>query len=140
MSLEPAGMTQRRSHVRTLVVLCLAAAVSAGCSADEGQADVGIDPADVANDVPYGSGVEVGATYDYSLYVHCGVEWARIDGVWWRTDRLDDGNANPPDGWGNPYQRGQLVVADGDLATFAGPDGAVDFHRTEILDTPYECE
>jgi hypothetical protein len=133
-------MKRCRSNVSIRIGLCLASFVLAACSSDDGQADVGIDPADVANDVPYGPGVEVGVDYDYSLYVHCGVEWARIDGVWWRTHPLDDGDANPPDGWGNPYHRGQLVVRDADVAEFSGPDGTVEFERTEIVDTPYECE
>lgn len=36
---------------------------------------------DALAEPPYGGGVNVGTTYDYSLYVHCGVEWAQIDGV-----------------------------------------------------------
>lgn len=33
------------------------------------------------DEAPYGPGAEVDRTYDYDLYVHCGVEWARIDGA-----------------------------------------------------------
>ncbi len=130
-----------KSAMRLLIGFCLSVTILAtGCSSEQTQADVGIDPADVANEVPYGQGAEVGVTYDYALYVHCGVEWARIDGVWWRTEALNDGNANPPGGWGNPYQRGKLTLEERDIADFEGPEGVVEFERTELADVPYECE
>ncbi len=139
----PGNDLSRRSIVPRVLAclgLCIGAALLAGCSSNNGQAGVGQDPADVANDVPYGPGAEVGVTYDYSLYVHCGVEWARVDGVWWRTDPLNDGNANPPDGWDNPYHRGELTLREPNVADFQGPEGSVEFERTDIVDTPYECE
>ena len=106
--------------MRVLVVLWLGAALFAGRSSDDGRAD-GPDPADVVYEAPYGPGAEVGVAYDYSLYVHCGVEWARVDGVWWRTEPLNDGNANPPDGWANPYHRGELTLRQPGWPTSPGP-------------------
>ncbi|MFN3257287.1 MAG: hypothetical protein ACE37B_16520 [Ilumatobacter sp.] len=107
-----------------------------GAAVVEGPAD-----ADLADRPPYGPGVEVGETYDYVLYVHCGVEWARVDGVWWRTMPIDDGNANPPAGWGNPYDAGELLVLDDVTAVYrGGPDVAVEFARTDIVEAPDACE
>lgn len=97
--------------------------------------------ADIDNEAPYGPGVEIGESYDYVLYVHCGVRWARIDGVWWETTPLDDGNANPPDGWGNPHDKGELTVVDDSTAEYAGgPDVTVRFERTNVTEVPFVCE
>lgn len=121
-----------------LVILVLAAAVLSGCGDDdrtEGPAQEAID-----NQPPYGPGVQVGESYDYDLYTHCGIEWARIDGVWWQTAPLDDGNANPPDGWGNPYDAGRLVVDTETTATYTSEAGtAVEFERTDVEVAP-ACE
>lgn len=38
---------------------------------------------------------------------------------------LSDGSGNPPDGWGNPYQRGTLSVS-GDIAVFRDEVGHVE--------------
>ena len=91
-----------------------------------------VDPADPP---PFGPGVVIGATYDYALYVHCGVEWARIDGTWWQTPLLDDGNRNPPAGWGNPSDQGRLTILDDTTAEYIGQaGGAVMFTRTPAVD------
>lgn len=90
---------------------------------------------------PYGLGVEIGRTYDYEMYVHCGVEWALIDGAWWQSDYLSDGNANPPDGWGNPVDAGRLTLTSPDTASYAGgPDTSITFRRTDVLVNPVQCE
>lgn len=95
--------------------------------------------ADINNEPPYGQGVGVRESYDYVLYTHCGIEWARIDGVWWRTIPLHDGNANPPSGWGNPYDAGVLLVHDDTTAVYSGgPDVEVEFERTDIVEAPCE--
>jgi hypothetical protein len=97
--------------------------------------------ADLDNEAPYGPGVVVGETYDYVLYTHCGVQWARVDGVWWESELLDDGNANPPEDWGNPYDKGQLTVIDGTTAEYTGGPGAtVRFERTGATEPPFACE
>lgn len=49
------------------------------------------------------------ATTPYSLYTHCGIIDARIDGTWYQAvPPLSDGSGNPPPGWGNPYQEGAI--------------------------------
>lgn len=121
------------------LVVCCAVAFAA-CGGDDDVVE-GPAQADIDNEPPYGAGLEVGESYDYVLYTHCGVEWARIDGVWWRTTPLDDGNANPPDGWGNPYDGGDLLVVDDTTAVYSGgPDVEVEFERSDIVETPFACE
>jgi hypothetical protein len=117
-----------------LAVLVLAGAMAlVACGDDEIAADTGSEP-------PNGPGVDVGQSYDYALYTHCGIEWARIDGVWWRTEPLDDGNGNPPRGWGNPYDSGQLHIVDETTAIYSGgPDGNITFERTDLAEAPFFC-
>ncbi len=100
----------------------------------------GVVPPRTDNEPPYGAGVDVGETYDYVLNTHCGIEWTRIDGVWWRTTPLDDGSGNPPAGWGNPYDSGQLQVVDETTAIYSGgPDVDVTFERTDLVEPPFVC-
>lgn len=129
------------------VVLSVAlAAVLAGCGDESGSANtprVVEDPPKIEldGDRPYGPSVEIGKSYDYVLYTHCGIEWAPIDGVWWQADPLDDGNANPPRGWGNPYDAGRLTLDTTGAATYTSDTGIeVEFRRTEITEAPFACE
>jgi hypothetical protein len=48
----------------------------------------------------------------FSLYTHCGNDELRVDGKFYERvgGPLDDGSGNPPKGWDNPYQAGQLSV------------------------------
>lgn len=69
------------------------------------------------------SGVEIGLTYQYRLSTHCGIEWARIDGAWWRTAPLSDGHGNPPPGWDQFTQPGTLTILDMETAQFTGTNG-----------------
>lgn len=124
---------------RLAAPLLAAILVLGGCGSDDTVA--GPPPADTANEPPYGPGAVVNEVYEYVLYTHCGIEWARIDGVWWQTDLIDDGNRNPPDGWGNPHDAGELVIIDRDTAEYrGGPGTTVRFTRTEARDAPFACE
>lgn len=63
----------------------------------------------------------LGKAVDFWFYTHCGIENARIGGVWWQVnDPLygANGPGDSPDGWGNPYQKGRLTVLSADKATF----------------------
>jgi len=127
---------------RSLAVLLLAGAMALGACGDDDDGVVN-GPAQEAidNESPYGPGVEVGETYDYDLYTHCGVQWARIDGVWWQTTPLNDGGGNPPGGWGNPYDVGELRVVDEGTAVYSGGPGVdVEFERTDLVEAPFTCE
>lgn len=139
--LEPSRGGRRQNWVVRRCVGLVAVAIFVGaCS---GRSDVVDGPAqeDIDNEPPYSAGIEVGETYDYVMYVHCGVRWARIDGVWWEAAPLDDGNGNPPDGWGNPYDAGNLTVVDENTVAYTGgPDVTVRFARTAVTQAPFSCE
>lgn len=76
----------------------------------------------------------------YQLYTHCGIEWARIKGTFWRAQRpLSDGNGNPPAGWGNPFQHGTLTFMNAKTARFASAAGTVIFDRTDRARPPFIC-
>ena len=68
----------------------------------------------------------------FDLYTHCGINnfvaygkyFARIGGS------LSDGSGNPPDGWGNPFQRGTLTLS-GDTAVFRDKLGHVERFKAE---------
>jgi hypothetical protein len=123
-----------------MVLGALAIGLLGACGPESPDTAVGPDPDQTAGGRPYGPGVEVGATYDYTLLTHCGIEWAQIDGVFWQTPLLDDGNANPPAGWDNPFQRGELTVIDEQTAQFrGGPDATLVFRRTELTEPPTGC-
>lgn len=108
---------------RRIVAMATCSAVAlVACGQSESRSD----------EAPYERGVQVGEEYDYALTTHCGIEWARVDGSWWRTEPLNDGNANPPIGWENPVERGTLSIESVDTARFTGgPDGAIEFSRTD---------
>lgn len=140
---EPFEGWERQTPVvprRCCIGLVALALIVGACSDGGGGAD-GPAQEDIDNEPPYGPGVAVGQTYEYVMYVHCGVRWARIDGTWWETAPLDDGNANPPQGWGNPFDEGQLTMLDETTAEYrGGPDVTVRFERTDATQTPFECE
>jgi len=47
----------------------------------------------------------------YSLYTHCGIHEALVQGTYFVADEaLDDGHGNPPKGWMNPYQPAAITV------------------------------
>jgi hypothetical protein len=76
----------------------------------------------------------------YALYTHCGIEWAKIAGRFWRATRaLSDGSGNPPAGWGNPYQQGRLVLLGQRMARFDSSPGSVTFERTSRRQPPVIC-
>ncbi len=135
----------RMTHSLVAALLAVGTMLVTGCGDDAASGDrprVVEDPPrmDLDGDPPYGPGVEAGEAYDYVLYTHCGIEWAPIDGVWWHTDRVDDGNANPPEGWGTPFDAGTLAVEADDRATYTSDTGIeVEFRRTEITEAPFTC-
>jgi hypothetical protein len=76
----------------------------------------------------------------YELLTHCGIEWARIRGTFWKADHpLSDGQGNPPAGWANPYQAGTLSFTSLRTAVFTAPAGSVTFHRTTRTRAPVIC-
>ena len=82
---------------------------------------------------PCGPGVEIGKSYSYTLYTHCGVRRAFIDGRRWIADpilRAGVGGINPPPGWGDPFQGGAVELVTDALARFTSGDGLTAEFRT----------
>ena len=98
-----------------------------GCETPKGRGFSEAEFGRLQEDLPYGAGVEIGIRYEYLLYTHCGVLAARIDGREWDADPplLDDVGANPPPGWGNPFDRGTMVLLASDVAEFRSASGKV---------------
>ena len=75
---------------------------------------------------PCGRGVAIGMPYAYTLYTHCGVRRAYLDGRRWIADPLlSDGNLNPPPGWANPFDTGTIVLVRDGLARYSNDAGLV---------------
>lgn len=112
-------------RIRFLVSFCAAIALT-GCSSEAMPAN--------------GVTAEIHAGKPYRLYTHCGIEWARIRGTFWRAARpLSDGNGNPPGGWGNPFEDGSLTFTSRATAKFNSPAGSVIFERTSRTRPPEIC-
>ena len=74
----------------------------------------------------------------YSLYTHCGVYEAKIGDVYYEAEQpLDDGQGNPPPGWGNPYQQGTITVDSATVAIFRDGLGHVVRFRARPRATSY---
>ena len=73
---------------------------------------------------PRGQGVEIGTGYPYTLYVHCGVRDARLDGrLWMANPMLSDGSGNPPMDWAPDDSGGTIELVSEDLAVFTAESG-----------------
>jgi hypothetical protein len=71
-----------------------------------------------------GSSASTSHAVPYSLYTHCGIDWARIHGRWYRArPPLSDGSGNPPSGWGNPDQPGTIRMISSTEAEFTDSAG-----------------
>ncbi|MDP1711896.1 MAG: hypothetical protein Q8K86_05515 [Candidatus Nanopelagicaceae bacterium] len=71
-------------------------------------------------------------TVAFDLYTHCGIIDLQAYGRYFKHvgGSLSDGSGNPPDGWGNPYQRGTLTVSGG-IAVFRDKLGHVERFKAE---------
>lgn len=59
------------------------------------------------------------------LYTHCGIKELQVDDTFFIAETpLDDGQGNPPPGWGNPYQAGTVTVS-GSKAVFRDDNGHI---------------
>ena len=66
--------------------------------------------------------VRVGETVGFTMYTHCGVESANINGrVWNAVEPLyaTPEKLGPPAGWDDPEQDGELMLESSDRAVFA---------------------
>ena len=80
------------------------------------------EPAAPKNTVPQTPTPTVSAVL-FALLTHCGIHEVRVEDTFYVADQpLDDGNGNPPAGWGNPFQEGTMTV-DGGKAVFRDDSG-----------------
>ncbi|MFN2470436.1 MAG: hypothetical protein ABR583_05500 [Gaiellaceae bacterium] len=138
--------------MKRLLIVAALALVPAGCGGTDYEAVPGTEPAPTVTDVlsgycgpqaerpPCGPGVEPGARYEFTLYTHCGIEYARFDGRWWLADPpLDDGSHNPPRGWGNPSQPGTMELVAPDRAKFRAEELSATFRPAPASYEPPGC-
>ena len=128
-------------------------AVSEGATASGGSAAPiaagSVTPVDAQRErLTVAATVPVGGAADFDLYTHCGINGIMIAGRWWQAELpLNDGQGNPPTGWGNPYQPGTLRLVDEETAVFSANHSPADaallpsvkFHRTTSTDYPFMC-
>ena len=80
--------------------------------------------------------MSVGGSAPYRLYTHCGVISATINGsIFSAEPALTDGSGNPPPGWGNPYDSGEMSLTSPPPAEFRDPAGN-SAHFTELPQAP----
>lgn len=82
--------------------------------------------------------INVGSSAPYGLYTHCGVLAATINGqTFYAEPPLSDGSGNPPPGWGNPYDDGDMTLRSATIADFHDSAGhSAHFTRTPSGPTP----
>lgn len=75
----------------------------------------------------------LGVAYPFDLLTHCGITGTRFGGRYFAAVHpLVEGAGNPPQGWGNPYQRGSMTLVSADEARFVDTAG----HRVRFLVAP----
>lgn len=76
-----------------------------------------------STDAPVSS-QSIGQAVPFRLFTHCGIRYADFDGrLFYPDPPLDDGNGNPPRGWGNPYDDGSMTLIDYNMAVFTDQAG-----------------
>ncbi len=93
-----------------------------GCDASPSSEPLVSDSPTTVEDA--GKDLPVGASAPFSVYAHCGFEFANIDGALWRTRLRDDGHGNPPDGWPVSVD-GNIERVSENRAVFAGTNVSV---------------
>jgi hypothetical protein len=77
--------------------------------------------------------INIGSSAPYRLYTHCGVLAATINGqTFYAEPPLSDGSGNPPAGWGNPYDDGDMTLRNATTADFHDTAG----HAAHFTSTP----
>ena len=108
---------------RRLVISALAAGLLTACSTTA-MPSAGEETAYADSPPP------VDEPVDYFAYTHCGVESLRIDGRWWHAVNPlygDNGLGSAPEGWGDPYQEGELTFNSEESITFEAKGKEMEF-------------
>ncbi|MER7950545.1 hypothetical protein ABTY59_24470 [Streptomyces sp. NPDC096079] len=99
---------------RTTLTFTLVAGALMGCA----QTDDGAERTGVVRAAPSAR------TMPYDLYTHCGIDEALIGSTYFEAETpLSDGSGNPPEGWGNPSQRGSMTLTSDTEAVFTDDAG-----------------
>ncbi|WP_411108398.1 hypothetical protein [Streptomyces sp. c-19] len=123
-------MTRRTGHV--VLAFALAAGVLTGCATTGRGTEAGratppvraTSAAPAAPTAPSDRATPAVRTMLFDLYTHCGIDEARIGSTYFEAETpLSDGSGNPPDGWGNPYQRGTMTLKSATEAVFTDDAG-----------------
>lgn len=97
---------------KAVVAAVLAGGVLTGCGTARGDGDIAVRSTPSSRTVPY------------DLYTHCGIDEARVGSTYFEAvSPFADGSGNPPDGWGNPTQRGTMTLKPGGKAVFTDDAG-----------------
>jgi hypothetical protein len=126
------------SVLLSITATLLVAAISCGDPADTAAPEVQAAGAPIQWTVPEWDVRSVDSV-PYNLYTHCGIVWARVRGTFWHAVQVSDGNGDPLQGWGNPYQSGRLTFTSSSVAIFTSTAGRVTLHRTSRSEPPYIC-
>ncbi|MFI5801427.1 hypothetical protein [Streptomyces sp. NPDC051561] len=74
-----------------------------------------------------------GRVMPFDLLTHCGIDEAVIGSAYFEAvTPLSDGSGNPPEGWGNPTQRGTMTLKSEAEAVFTDDAG----HEVEFRARP----
>jgi hypothetical protein len=66
----------------------------------------------------------IGVEYQVDLGTHCGLTQVKFAGGFWDIQgSLDDGNGNPPPGFGNPMDAGTITLISGEEAIYRNQAG-----------------
>jgi hypothetical protein len=80
---------------------------------------------------PQSGRATVGVSYQIQLFTHCGLDWPGVvdfDGTFWDPvgpGPASDGSANPPAGFGNPYDHGTITLISPTLARYRSTIGGM---------------
>lgn len=124
--LQPTAMVIRRraGGAAAMVIICASGYASTGAA--DGSPATGLATTSSAHH-------DLGVPAPYDLLTHCGVTEAQIDNNYYvASPVLDDGNGNPPPGWGNPYDSGTITINADGTADFSDSAG----HRAHFVLRP----
>lgn len=117
------AMTERAGHIIVALALALVTGAVTGCTKADGGAEA-VRATPTVRATPSAPATPSPRTIPFELYTHCGIDEARIGSTYFEAETpLSDGSGNPPDGWGNPTQRGTMTLKSGTEAVFTDDAG-----------------
>jgi hypothetical protein len=107
-----------------LVVLAVTAATLVAC------ADTDATPSDAEVTAYAETAPPLGEPVEFVVDTHCGVDSLRLDGRWWHAEEPLYGEGGPgsaPEGWGDPYQTGELTLVSEQSVVFEAEGTRIEF-------------